>query len=249
MSADAVAFAPERTRRERGLGLALFDLDHTLLPFDSDHAWNEFMVAEGWVAADVFRAANERFYADYQAGRLDIAAYVAFAMTPLVARDPAEVRAALARYVEQAIHPAVRPAAVELVAGHRSRGDDVVLVSATHALVVKPVAALFGFAPDEVVSTELEFDPLGRPTGRIAGTPSFREGKVERIGQWLAARGRSLADYARISAYSDSPNDLPMLELATDAVATHPSPALLATARERGWRVLDLFGDTRFTSP
>lgn len=243
--------AAEPAPASAGRGLALFDLDHTLLPFDSDHAWNEFMIGEGWVDAAAFRAGNDRFYADYSAGRLDMAAYVAFAMTPLLTRDPAAVRAALGRYVEQVIRPAVRPKALALVAAHRARGDDVLLISATNGLVVHPVAALFGFAPDEVVSTDPELDAAGRPTGRIAGTPAFREGKVARIGQWLHARGRTRGDYARISAYSDSPNDLPMLEMATDPVATHPSPALLATARARGWRVLDLFGnglDTPATS-
>ncbi len=230
-----------------GPGLALFDLDHTLLPFDSDHAWNEYMIAAGWVDAEAFRAGNERFYADYSAGRLDIDAYIAFAMSPLVAREPEAVRALLARYVEQVIRPAVHPNALALVAGHRTRGDDVLLISATNALVVKPVAGLFGFTADEVVATDPELDATGRPTGRIAGTPAFREGKVARIGQWLQTRGRALGDYPRISAYSDSPNDLPMLELASEPVATHPLPSLLATARERGWRVLDLFGDTHAT--
>ena len=223
-------------------GLALFDLDSTLLPIDSDHAWGRFMVGLGWVDAEAFREGNDRFYADYRAGRLDIRAYVAFATAPLAARSEAECADAQRRFVHDVIAPEIRPEAVALVEHHRERGDLVAVVSATHDFIVRPIAALFGVEGDAVIATRLVHDAAGRPTGAIDGTASFREGKVARVGQWLAGRGERLGDFDPVASYSDSPNDLPMLEMATEPVATNPSPDLAAIAEARGWRVLHLFG-------
>ncbi len=223
-------------------GLAVFDLDSTLLPIDSDHAWNEFMVSIGWVDGAAFRAGNDRFYADYQAGRLDIHAYVAFATAPLAARSEAERDDAHRRFMHEVIEPTIRPEALALVASHRARGDLVAIASATNDFIVRPIAAAFGVEGDAVVTTRLGRDADGRLSGRIDGTPAFREGKVARVGQWLAGRGERLGDFSRVVAYSDSPNDLPLLEMATEPVATNPSAELASVAASRGWRVLDLFG-------
>ncbi|MEO7057561.1 MAG: HAD family hydrolase [Caldimonas sp.] len=219
--------------------LALFDLDHTLLPIDSDHAWGDFMARLGWVDAESFRRGNDVFYAQYQAGCLDIDAYVAFAVAPLRAKRNGELAAAHERFMREVVVPAIRPEAVALVDAHRQRGDALVLVTSTHEFVTAPIAA--AFAIDTLIATRLERDGDGAFTGRIDGVPSFREGKVHRVGQWLAASGRDWGDFERISVYSDSPNDLPLLERATDPVATNPSPELEALARDRGWRVLALF--------
>lgn len=224
-------------------GLALFDLDHTLLPIDSDHAWNEFMVTLGWVDADAFRAGNERFYADYQHQRLDIHAYIAFATAPLGSRSDDELAAAHRRYLRDVVQPQIRAEAVELVESHRARGDLVAIASSTNEFIVGPIAAAFGVAGDAVIATRLARDGHGRLTGAIDGTPAFREGKVSRIGQWLLGRGQQPADFDRIVSYSDSPNDLPLLEMATEPVATNPSAELAAIAASRGWRVLRLFRD------
>ena len=220
-------------------GLALFDLDLTLLPIDSDHAWGEFVIGEGWVDAAAFRAGNDAFYAQYKAGVLDIDAYVAFAAAPLRDRSPAQLGEAHARFMREVIVPAIRPAATALVEAHRARGDLLAIVTSTNDFITTPIAAAFGI--EALIATRLQRDATGRPTGRIEGTPALREGKVARVGQWLAESGRSWGDFARISVYSDSPNDLPLLERATDPVAVNPSPELEAAARERGWRIVRLF--------
>jgi HAD superfamily hydrolase (TIGR01490 family) len=219
--------------------LALFDLDGTLLPIDSDHAFGEFLIDLGWADADAHRAGNDAFYADYLAGRLDLAAYVAFATRPLLGRPRAELDAALARYLEERIAPRIRPEARALVESHRVRGDRLAIVTSTNDLVTRPIADAFGIGT--LIATRLVRDAEGRVTGAIDGVPSYREGKVARVGQWLAGDGLAWADVGRIAVYGDSPADLPLLERATDPVATNPSPALEAVARERGWRVLRLF--------
>jgi HAD superfamily hydrolase (TIGR01490 family) len=221
--------------------LALFDLDGTLLPIDSDHAWGEFMVESGWVDGVEFRAGNDAFYARYLAGTLDIDAYIAFAAAPLARQSPAAREQARERFMREVIAPAIRPAALALVESHRARGDRVALVTSTSEFITAPIAAAFGIAADALIATRLARAADGTPTGRIDGVPAFREGKVARVGQWLAASGADWADFARVSVYSDSVNDLALLERATDAVATNPSPELEAIARARGWRILHLF--------
>jgi HAD superfamily hydrolase (TIGR01490 family) len=221
------------------VNLCLFDLDHTLLPIDSDHAWGEFMVEVGWVDAASFRRGNDAFYADYLAGRLDIDAYIAFATAPLRARSENERAAAHARFMREVIAPALRAEAQALVQVHRERGDRLVLVTSTNDFITAPIAA--ALAIDDLIATRLELDADGTPTGRIDGQAAFREGKVARVGQWLAADGKGWRDCERISVYSDSLNDLALLEKATDPVATNPSPELAAIARARGWRILTLF--------
>ena len=220
-------------------GLALFDLDGTLLPIDSDHAWGEFMVELGWVDAAGFRNGNDAFYAQYQAGALDIDAYIAFATAPLRAQSAAARTAAHERFMREVIAPAMRPVARELVESHRARGDRLALVTSTSDFITAPIAA--AFAVDALIATRLECTADGAPTGRIEGVPSFREGKVVRVGQWLAASGTDWAAFSRISVYGDSVNDLALLERATDPVATNPSAELESIARARKWRILNLF--------
>jgi HAD superfamily hydrolase (TIGR01490 family) len=219
--------------------LCLFDLDHTLLPIDSDHAWGEFMIAIGWADAAEFRRGNQEAYDQYRIGRLDIDAWIEFASRPFRGRSESERRDAQARFMREVIAPVMMPAAQALVRAHLERGDRVALVTATNDFVTAPIAA--AFAIDTLIATRLERDASGSITGRIDGVPSYREGKVARVGQWLAAEGRGWRDFERISVYSDSLNDLSLLERATDPVATNPSAELEAVARERGWRILTLF--------
>jgi len=220
-------------------GLCLFDLDDTLLPIDSDHAWGEFVIRLGWVEEGPFRRANDAFYTAYKEGRLDIHAYIAFATEPLRARTVEAVSAAHARFMREVVVPAVRPEALKLVRDHQARGDRIALVTATNDFVTGPIARAFGIA--DLIAVRLERAPGGTITGRITGIPSFRQGKVTRVEEWLAEGGCGWRDFDRISVYSDSVNDLPLLERATEPVATNPSPALEAIARERGWRILNLF--------
>ena len=224
---------------EPGRNLCLFDLDDTLLPLDSDHAWGEFMLRLGWVDAAEFRRRNDAFYAQYKLGELDIHAYIAFATEPLRGRGPEAAALAHAQFMREVIVPNLRPAALELVRSHQARGDELALVTATNDFITAPIAQALGIG--ELIAVRLERGPGGTITGRIAGTPSYREGKVQRVQKWLAQRGAGWADYQRISVYSDSVNDLALLERASDAVATNPTPALEAVAIERGWRVLKLF--------
>jgi len=219
--------------------LALFDLDGTLLPGDSDHAFGEFLVAQGLADGEAHRRANDAFYQHYVAGTLDIRAYVRFCTAPWRALAPEAIAALQANFVDAVIEPMLRPEAFALVERHREQGDLLALTTATNDFVTRPIAALFGI--ETLIATELVRAAAGRVTGAIAGVPNYREGKVERVRQWLAARGQRTADLQRCTVYSDSPNDLPLLELATHPVATNPSAALARIAQERGWPVLKLF--------
>lgn len=221
--------------------LALFDLDHTLLPIDSDYAWSQFLVRSGVLDGDAYARRNDAFFRDYQAGTLDIDAFLEFQLAPLAAHPRATLDAWHARFMAEAILPQVYPQARELVDKHRKRGDLVALVTATNAFVTGPIARVFGI--EHLVATDIE-EMNGEYTGRPRGTPSFREGKVVRTEQWLASLGHALSDFKRVWFYSDSRNDLPLLERATDPVATNPDAVLHAVAIERGWPVLRLFEGT-----
>ena len=220
--------------------VALFDLDHTLLPIDSDYSWGEFTQQIGWTDPVVFKRRNDEFFAHYQAGTLDVHDYVRFAVEALRLRGPAAYQEAHARFMREWIQPALRPAALQLVQGHQQQGDAVAIVTATNELVTRPIAAAFGVA--ELIAVELERGGDGWITGEIAGVPSMREGKVLRVEQWLAARDLDWLD-VETTFYSDSLNDLPLLEQVDHPVATNPDPRLRTIALERGWRILDLFQD------
>jgi HAD superfamily hydrolase (TIGR01490 family) len=219
--------------------LCLFDLDHTLIPIDSDHAWGEFMLRQGWADPVEFGRCNDVFFEHYQAGTLDIHEYIEFATRPWRDRPAAEQAAAQAAFLREVIGPVLSPAARALVRKHQDSGDLVAIVTATNEFVTAPIAQAFGV--DHLLAVRLERGPAGNITGRIDGIPSFREGKTQRTEQWLAGLGTKLQDFGRISVYSDSTNDLPLLELATDPIATNPSPSLETIARARNWRILQLF--------
>lgn len=221
------------------MNLTLFDLDGTLLPIDSDHAFGEFMITLGWVDAAAYRSANDGFYRDYQAGCLDLAAYIDFATAAWRERPLAEQRAGCKRFVAEVITPQIRPGALELVRAHQKAGDLVAIVTSTNEFVTRGIADAFGI--ETLIAVELECGADGRATGRIRGVPSFREGKNRRVDDWLAGIGRCWEEFACTTVYSDSTNDLPLLERARCPVATNPGPALEALARERGWRILRLF--------
>jgi HAD superfamily hydrolase (TIGR01490 family) len=222
--------------------LALFDLDHTLIPLDSDFAWGEFTTALGWTDAQTFKQKNHEFYEHYKAGTLDIHAYCRFATAAVVRQGESKALAAHADFMGSVIQKSIRPQALRLVQSHRAAGDDVVIVTATNAFVTRPIAAAFGV--DELIAVDLVVDDrpggTGWYTGEIAGVPSFREGKVIRVEQWLAARGLDW-DAVHTTFYSDSINDLPLMEKADVPVATNPDPRLRALAEQRGWRILELF--------
>jgi HAD superfamily hydrolase (TIGR01490 family) len=219
--------------------LCLFDLDGTLLPIDSDHAFGEFMVAQGWVDAEHFRQRNDEFYRQYLEGELNQDAYVEFATSAWRHRPIEEALAARERYMQEVLQPQLKPQALALVREHQARGDLVAIVTATSEFVTAPIAQAFGVP--HLLAVQLERDATGRYTGRISGTPTFQAGKVVRVHDWLNTLGHRLPEFERVTVYSDSANDLPLLEIATEPVATNPGAALEAIAVERGWRILRLF--------
>ncbi len=221
------------------MNLALFDLDGTLLEIDSDHAFGEFMVRLGWADGEDFRRPNDEFYAEYLAERLDVEAYIHFATSAWRERSAAEQAAASRRFIDEMIRPALHDSARALLRDHVEAGDRVAIVTATNEFITRPIAALFGV--DELIATELQRDAEGRVTGAVHGVPAYREGKVTRVQQWLARQGLACDDFDRITFYSDSTNDLPLLERVSHPVATNPAPALERIAAERGWPILRLF--------
>lgn len=218
--------------------VVLFDLDHTLLPIDSDYSWGVFTQQIGWTDAVEFKRRNDAFYAHYMAGTLDVHDYVRFAVEALRQRGEAAYREAHARFMHEWIRPNLRQAALDLVRSHQRQGELVAIVTATNELVTRPIAEAFGV--QELIAVELERGPAGWITGEIAGVPSMREGKVVRVAQWLAARGLDWLD-VETTFYSDSMNDVPLLEHVDHPVATNPDARLRTLALERGWRILDLF--------
>jgi HAD superfamily hydrolase (TIGR01490 family) len=219
--------------------LTLFDLDGTLIPKDSDHAFGEFIIGLGWADEGEFRRRNDGFFQDYLEGRLDIHAYADFATAPWRDRSADELERATAAFLETVVQPMLTPAARELVHSHQRAGDLVAIVTATNDFVTRPIARLLGV--EALLATDLARDAAGRVTGQIAGVPCFRAGKVTRLQAWLAAQGLSLDSFERSTFYSDSTNDLPLLERVSHPVATNPGPALERIAQDRGWPVLKLF--------
>ena len=215
--------------------LALFDLDNTLLAGDSDHAWGEFLISRKLVDEKTHRETNNGFYADYLAGTLDIHAWMAFTLAPARQFDQRQRDALLAEYVEQYARPMVLEGALELLREHRRAGDFRMILTATNDLITRPIAKLLEV--DALLATEAEIvdDTL---TGRIRGTPCFQEGKVKKLRGWLAQN--SGFDIANSVFYSDSINDLPLLEFAAEAVAVDPDDKLRHIARERDWKILSL---------
>ena len=222
--------------------LALFDLDHTLLPIDSDYSWGAFTSTIGWTDPVDFNRRNDEFFAHYRAGTLDIQEYVRFATAAVKQKGAIDSEAAHALFMDSVIHPVIKPQALALVQSHQQAGDEVVIVTATNEFVTRPIARAFGIA--ELIAVELALDTApggtGWITGEIKGVASIREGKVTRVADWLARRSLDWSD-VETTFYSDSMNDLSLLEKVTHPVATNPDAPLRALAAQRGWRILDLF--------
>lgn len=222
--------------------LTLFDLDHTLLPIDSDYSWGVFTTQIGWTDPVEFNRRNDEFFAQYKAGVLDINDYVRFATEAIRVHGAAQSIAAHDQFMRQIVLKHVKPEAISLVRKHQQSGDTVVIVTATNEFVTRPIAKAFGV--EELIAVELEYDnrPGGNGwiTGAIKGVPSAREGKVTRMAQWLTQRGLDWAD-VESTFYTDSINDLTLLEKVNHPIATNPDDRLRAVASERGWRILDLF--------
>ncbi len=218
--------------------LTLFDLDHTLLPIDSDYAWGEFTMRLGWVDPDLFKEKNDRFYSDYKNGTLDIHEYVEFATQGIRQMGKLKSEQAHEKFMQEVIDPAITPQARDLINRHQIAGDRVMIITATNEFVTRPIAQRLGVS--ELIAVELEINETGWINGRIKGVASMREGKVTRLKQWFAEQGDKWEN-TDITFYSDSINDLPLLSAVNHPVATNPDEKLRDWALKKGWPILELF--------
>lgn len=217
--------------------LTLFDLDNTLLAGDSDYEWGQFLVDRGVLEREAYEAQNRTYYDQYIAGSLDIHEYLGFALRPLAEHAPQELARWHADFMRSRILPMIGQPARSLVRRHLAAGDLCAIITATNSFVTAPIAREFGVA--HLIATEPE-SHAGRFTGRLAGIPCFREGKVRRLDDWLGALGHQLANFEESAFYSDSHNDLALLERVTRPVAVDPDPELAAQAARRRWEVISL---------
>lgn len=216
------------------MALAIFDLDETLITGDSDHAWGQFIVERGLVDGELYGKENDRFYQDYKKGQLDVVAYLKFVLRPLAGMTLGELEPLQRDFLAQKIEPMITPKALDLLAWHRGHGDTLLMVTATNDLITAPIAKRLEVPVLIASNAEIV---NGRVSGAVSGVPAFREGKVRRLQAWLDETG---ADLKGSSFYSDSRNDLPLLEFVQRAVAVNPDPELKKAALERGWEIIDL---------
>jgi len=219
------------------MNLALFDLDNTLLAGDSDYEWGRFLVDHGILDGEDYERQNHEYYDQYVAGTLDIHEFLGFALRPLAAHESADLERWHAEFMRERILPMIGAPARALVKRHRDAGDLCAIVTATNSFVTRPIARQFGI--EHLIATEPE-SVEGRFTGRVAGVPCFREGKIDRVVDWLARLGLRLESFPESVFYSDSHNDLPLLERVSRPVAVDPDEQLEAEAARRGWRVMTL---------
>jgi HAD superfamily hydrolase (TIGR01490 family) len=219
------------------LNLALFDLDNTLLSGDSDFEWGQFLIAEGVLDREAYAARNLEFYEQYKAGTLDIHVFLEFQLKPLSRHPRAQLDAWHAQFMQTRILPMMGEKARALVQRHREAGDTLAIITATNRFVTEPIARAFGIS--HLIATEAE-QVSGEFTGNTIDVPCFREGKVKRLEAWLAEQGASWQAIQRSWFYSDSHNDLFLMERVTDPVAVDPDPQLMQTAQARGWPVISL---------
>jgi HAD superfamily hydrolase (TIGR01490 family) len=217
--------------------LALFDLDNTLLSGDSDYAWGQYLIDQGVVDRQQYETQNDAFYTQYKQGSLDIHAFLAFALAPLAQHSPEQLAQWHRQFMREYIHPIMGEAAKALVRQHLDAGHLCAIITATNDFVTAPIASAFGVP--HLIATLAERDGA-RFTGRAAGIPCFREGKIQRLHAWLQSRGESLDSFADSVFYSDSLNDLPLLNLVKRPIAVDPDPTLAQEAQRRGWPTISL---------
>ncbi len=219
--------------------LALFDLDHTLLPLDSDYQWADFLARTGRAGDPAeAQARNEELMERYNAGELTAEQSAEFMLGLLARATLPELARWHEEFMAEVIRPAIRDNAVQLVQDHLTRGDLCAIVTATNDFVTAPIARAFGIP--HLIATVAQME-RGRYTGRIQGVPSFQAGKITRVDDWLRSMNLSRDTFDEVYFYSDSPNDLPLLEAVSHPIATNPSPRLRSIAEEKGWKIIDLF--------
>ena len=219
------------------MNLALFDLDNTLLAGDSDYEWAQFLIEQDVVDPEVYKAGNDRFYRQYMDGTLDIHEFLDFQLAPLARHPREQLEDWRVRFMAAKIRPIMLDKARDLLRHHGSRGDLCAIITATNSFITRPIAEEFGVP--NLIATEPEVKD-GRFTGKSAGVPCFREGKPRRVEEWLLGQGRRLDEFAESLFFSDSRNDVPLLEMVNRPVAVDPDPVLADTARRRGWTIMSL---------
>jgi HAD superfamily hydrolase (TIGR01490 family) len=222
--------------------LALFDLDHTLLPCDSDYEWGQFLARIGVVDSEYYARQNERFYQDYKDGKLDIHEFLRFALKPLSEHSRAQLKEWHDAFMKEVINGQLRQQAMDLVKRHQDAGDLCCVITATNSFVTRPIVETFGI--EHLIATEpatKDNQPLANYTGEVRGIPNFREGKIQNLHDWLASQNLSLDTLPYSYFYSDSMNDLPLLEKVSHPVATNPDDRLRNEAKQRNWPILELF--------
>jgi HAD superfamily hydrolase (TIGR01490 family) len=223
------------------MNLALFDLDHTLLPIDSDYEWGQFLCRVGAVDADAFKRRNDAFFAQYQAGTLDPVEYLEFSLGTLAGFPRAQLDQMHAQFMREVIAPAIKPAARALLRKHLDQGDLVAIVTATNHFVTAPIAEALGVS--HLIAAMPETAADGSLTGKLLGTPTQGQGKVLHTKAWLEKLGKRLEDFETVHFYSDSHNDIPLMSVVTHPVATNPNAALTSHAAAQGWPTIELFND------
>jgi len=221
----------------KAMGIALFDLDHTLLGGDATYEWIQFLIRLGVLDRAIYEAELERFYDEYRAGTLDIRAFLHFDFRPLSSHPRAKLEQWREQYLGEVVAPMILPKALDLIAWHEARGDLTAIVTAANSFVCGPIARMFGV--QHLLASEPECID-GEFTGNIDGIPCFHEGKVTRLEAWLTSRGQALADFPESYFYGDSTSDVPLMEKVTHPVAVHPGEALAELARARNWPIISL---------
>lgn len=219
------------------MNLALFDLDNTLLAGDSDHAWGQFLCDEGIVDRAESEARNDVFYAQYKNGTLNIQEFLGFCLAPLATLPRIKLEALHQRFLHERVLPMIAPGAQALLDEHRHNGDLLAIVTATNAFVTAPIARAL-HVPHLIATVPAQEN--GRFTGAPRGTPAFREGKIERVETWLESMALNWQSFAKSYFYSDSLNDLPLLECVSHPIAVDPDPTLQQEAHARGWSIISL---------
>lgn len=216
------------------MNLAIFDLDNTLIAGDSDHAWGEFLVDKNLVDSQWYKAQNDKFYADYCAGQLNIIAYSEFVFSFLAQHDTAYLQQLHLQFMSEVIRPIMLPKAQALIAEHSAAGDELLIITATNRFITQEIGEAFGIP--QLLATEPE-KVDGRYTGKVLGVPCYKEGKITRYQAWLAQQNKR---FDKVTFYSDSHNDLPLLSIVDVPVVVDPDAKLLAHAQEKGWQILSL---------
>jgi HAD superfamily hydrolase (TIGR01490 family) len=219
------------------MNLAIFDLDNTLLDGDSDYNWGLYLVKKGYLDEGEYKEQNQKFFEEYQVGKLDIFAFAEFQFQFLKNNTRKFLNKVRSDYINEIIKPMILKKAVDLVNQHKEARDKLLIITATNSFITKPIGELFGI--HELIGTDPE-EHLGEFTGKVKGTPSFKEGKVTRLFDWLDEKNLKLADFEKTFFYSDSHNDLALLEVVTNPVVVNGDKILLGKAQEKNWPTLNL---------